>query len=159
MYKYHIYLSKVKNRDIYIWLQFYNISRGKAMANDYEIFEGKSLSNLFKNIYDNSTRNKEQLEVLMKEVVGFIKDGDTAVQIIPMLKEYLEINVKNDDQLVKMAAIVQRIIATENRGGSDDEFSLSDTEKEQLMGALEDAATDLQSRSDEIDENIKDAIN
>ena len=159
MYKYHIYLSKVKNRDIYIWLQFYNISRGKAMANDYEIFEGKSLSNLFKNIYDNSTRNKEQLEVLMKEVVGFIKDGDTAVQIIPMLKEYLEINVKNDDQLIKMAAIVQRIIATENRGGSDDEFSLSDTEKEQLMGALEDAATDLQSRSDEIDENIKDAIN
>ena len=159
MYKYHIYLSKVKNRDIYIWLQFYNISRGKAMANDYEIFEGKSLSNSFKNIYDNSTRNKEQLEVLMKEVVGFIKDGDTAVQIIPMLKEYLEINVKNDDQLVKMAAIVQRIIATENRGGSDDEFSLSDTEKEQLMGALEDAATDLQSRSDEIDENIKDAIN
>ena len=38
----------------------------------------------------------------MKEVVGFIKDGDTAVQIIPMLKEYLEINVKNDEQLVKM---------------------------------------------------------
>ena len=129
------------------------------MANDYEIFEGKSLSNLFKNIYDNSTRNKEQLEVLMKEVVGFIKDGDTAVQIIPMLKEYLEINVKNDDQLVKMAAIVQRIIATENKGGSEDEFSLSDTEKEQLMDALEDAATDLQSRSDEIDENIKEVIN
>jgi hypothetical protein len=58
-----------------------------------------------------------------------------------------------------MAAIVQRIIATENKGGSEDGFSLSDTEKEQLMGALEDAATDLQSRSDEIDENIKDVIN
>ena len=42
---------------------------------------------------------KTQLEVLMKEVTSFIKDGDTAVQIIPMLKEYLEINVKNDDQL------------------------------------------------------------
>ncbi len=159
MYKYHIYLSKVKNKDIYIWLQFYNISRGKAMANDYEIFEGKSLSNLFKNIYDNSIRNKEQLEVLMKEVVGFIKDGDTAVQIIPMLKEYLEINVKNDDQLVKMAAIVQRIIATENKGGSEDEFGLSDSEKEQLIGALEDAATDLQSRSDEINKNIEEANN
>ena len=86
------------------------------MANDYEIFEGKSLSDLFKNIYDNTTRNKEQLEVLMKEVVGFIKDGDTAVQIIPMLKEYLEINVKNDEQLVKLATIVQRITAAENTG-------------------------------------------
>ena len=125
------------------------------MANNYEIFEGKSLSDLFKDIYENTKTNKTQLEVLMKEVVGFIKDGDTAVQIIPMLKEYLEINVKNDDQLVKVAAIVQRIIAAESKGGSEDEFGLSDAEKEQLMGAIEDAATDLQSHSDDIQEDMK----
>ena len=125
------------------------------MASDYEIFEGKSLSGLFKDIYENTKTNKPQLEVLMKEVVGFIKDGDTAVQIIPMLKEYLEINVKNDDQLVKVAAIVQRIIAAENKGGSEEEFGLSEAEKEQLMGAIEDAATDLQSHSDEIEEDMK----
>jgi hypothetical protein len=125
------------------------------MANDYEIFEGKSLSDLFKDIYENTKTNKTQLEVLMKEVVSFIKDGDTAVQIIPMLKEYLEINVKNDDQLVKVAAIVQRIIAAESKGGSDDEIGLSDAEKEQLMGAIEDAATDLQNHSDDIQEDIK----
>ena len=125
------------------------------MANDYEIFEGKSLSGLFKDIYENTKTNKTQLEVLMKEVVGFIKDGDTAVQIIPMLKEYLEINVKNDDQLVKVAAIVQRIIAAESKGSSEEEFGLSDAEKEQLLGAIEDAATDLQSHSDEITDDIK----
>ena len=125
------------------------------MASDFEVFEGKSLSDLFKDIYDNTKTNKTQLEVLMKEVVGFIKDGDTAVQIIPMLKEYLEINVKNDDQLVKVAAIVQRIIASESKGGSEDEFGLSDAEKEQLLGAIEDAATDLQSHSDDIASDIK----
>tara|TARA_Y100000356_G_scaffold120663_1_gene113369 strand:+ start:93 stop:482 length:390 start_codon:yes stop_codon:yes gene_type:complete len=129
------------------------------MANDYEIFEGKSLSNLFKDIYDNTQTNKQQLEVLMKEVVGFIKDGDTAVQIIPMLKEYLEINVKNDDQLVKMAAIVQRIIAVENKGGSEDEFGLSEAEKEQLMGAIEDVANDAQKHSDKINKSIKEVNN
>ena len=125
------------------------------MANDYEIFEGKSLSDLFKDIYENTTRNKTQLDVLMKEVTSFIKDGDTAVQIIPMLKEYLEINVKNDDQLVKIAAIVQRIIAAEAKGGSDAEFGLSDAEKEQLMDAIEEAATDLQSHSDDITDDMK----
>ena len=125
------------------------------MASDYEIFKGKSLSGLFKDIYDNSTRNKEQLEVLMKEVVGFIKDGDTAVQIIPMLKEYLEINVKNDDQLVKVAGIVQRIIAAESKGSSEDEYGLTESEKEQLMGAIEDAAVDLQTHSDDIEEDLK----
>tara|TARA_R100001129_G_scaffold37936_2_gene25527 strand:+ start:5760 stop:6146 length:387 start_codon:yes stop_codon:yes gene_type:complete len=122
------------------------------MANDYEIFDGKSLSDLFKDIYDNTARNKEQLEVLMKEVVGFIKDGDTAVQIIPMLKEYLEINVKNDDQLVKVASIVQRLISTENRGGAEEEFGLSDAEKEQLMSAVEEVAADAQKHSDDINE-------
>ena len=125
------------------------------MANDYEIFEGKSLSDLFKDIYENTKTNKTQLEVLMKEVVSFIKDGDTAVQIIPMLKEYLEINVKNDDQLVKVAAIVQRIIAAEAKGGSDAEFGLSDAEKDQLMDAIEEAATDLQSHSDDITDDMK----
>ena len=129
------------------------------MASDFEVFEGKSLSDLFKDIYDNTKTNKTQLEVLMKEVVGFIKDGDTAVQIIPMLKEYLEINVKNDDQLVKVAAIVQRIIAAENKGTADDELGLSDAEKEQLLGAIEDAATDLQKHSDDITDEIKRAEN
>ena len=115
------------------------------MANDYEIFEGKTLSDVFKDIYDNSKTNKQQLEVLMKEVVGFIKDGDTAVQIIPMLKEYLEINVKNDEQLVKLATIVQRITAAEKRvSDSGDEFGLSEAEKEQLMNAIESDVQELQ---------------
>lgn len=124
------------------------------MANDYEIFKGISLSDLFEDIYKNTERNKTQLEVLMKEVTSFIKDGDTAVQIIPMLKEYLEINVKNDDQLVKMAAIVQRIISTENKGSSEDEFGLSDAEKEQLLNAVEEVASDVQRHSDDLESKI-----
>ena len=121
------------------------------MSIKYEIFDGKTLSDIFKDIYSNTEKNKEQLEVLMKEVVGFIKDGDTAIQIITMLKEYLEIIVKNDDQLVKMAGIVQRMIASENKGGAEEEFGLSDAEKEQLMNAVNDVAGDVQKYSDEIE--------
>ena len=125
------------------------------MAKDYEIFEGKTLSDVFKDIYDNSKTNKQQLEVLMKEVVGFIKDGDTAVQIIPMLKEYLEINVKNDEQLVKLATIVQRITAAEKRvSDSGEEFGLSEAEKEQLMNAIESDVQELQIKKDEIESSI-----
>jgi len=126
------------------------------MAKDYEIFKGKTLGDVFKDIYDNSKTNKSQLEVLMKEVVGFIKDGDTAVQIIPMLKEYLEINVKNDEQLVKLATIVQRITAAEGRATADgDEFGLSESEKEQLMDAIEENVQELQNKQDEIIQDIK----
>jgi hypothetical protein len=88
-------------------------------------------------------------------VVGFIKDGDTAVQIIPMLKEYLEINVKNDEQLVKLATVVQRIMAAEKRvSDSGDEFGLSESEKQQLMDAIEHDVQELQIKKDEIDNSI-----
>tara|TARA_R100000742_G_C4225522_1_gene48245 strand:+ start:121 stop:498 length:378 start_codon:yes stop_codon:yes gene_type:complete len=125
------------------------------MAIDFEIFDGKTLSDVFKDIYDNSKRNKEQLEVLMKEVVGFIKDGDTAVQIIPMLKEYLEINVKNDEQLVKLATIVQRLAQAGNKGDSDGEFGLTDKEKEQLMSSIEETVNELQDHNDNILQKIE----
>tara|TARA_Y100000004_G_scaffold52297_1_gene57987 strand:+ start:286 stop:663 length:378 start_codon:yes stop_codon:yes gene_type:complete len=120
------------------------------MAIDFEIFEGKTLSDVFKDIYDNSKTNKKQLEVLMKEVVGFIKDGDTAVQIIPMLKEYLEINVKNDEQLVKLATIVQRLAQAGSKSDSDGEFGLTEKEKEQLMQNITDVVDELQDHSDNI---------
>ena len=125
------------------------------MAIDYEIFVGKSLSSLFKDIYDNTTFNRKQLEVLTKELVQFIKDGDTAVQIVPMIKEYLEINVKNDDQLVKMAGIVQRLISAEGKVGSEDEYGLSDEEKTQLLSGMEDTIKDLQQESDNIHNKIE----
>ena len=125
------------------------------MANDYEIFGGKSLSDLFRDIYDNTEKNRKQLDILTKELVTFIKDGDTAVQIVPMLKEYLEINVKNDDQLVKVAAIVQRIIAAETRVGSEDEFGLTDAEKEQLIGNIETAVGEIQSEVDTVNTKIE----
>tara|TARA_R100000329_G_scaffold128024_1_gene106774 strand:- start:225 stop:629 length:405 start_codon:yes stop_codon:yes gene_type:complete len=124
------------------------------MAIDYEIFDGKSLSSLFKDIYDNTEYNKKQLDILTKELVQFIKDGDTAVQIVPMIKEYLEINVKNDDQLVKMAGIVQRLISAENKAGSEDEYGLTEEEKNQLMSNIKDTVVDLQTESDKIHNKI-----
>ena len=120
------------------------------MAIDFEVFEGKTLSDIFKDIYDNSNKNKQQLEVLMKEVVGFIKDGDTAVTIIPMLKEYLEINVKNDEQLIKLATIVQRIATQQKTSNSDDEFGITDKEKEQLLASIQEVSNEVQDYSDKI---------
>ena len=127
------------------------------MSIDYEIFEGKSLSSLFKDIYENTQFNRKQLDVLTKELVQFIKDGDTAVQIVPMIKEYLEINVKNDDQLVKMAGIVQRLISAEGKAGSEDEYGLSDIEKEQLLSGIETTIKDIQEESDKIHSRIENA--
>ena len=127
------------------------------MSTEYELFKGKSLSSLFEDIYNNSKHNKHQLEVLVKEVTSFIKDGDMAVQLIPMIKEYLEINVKNDEQLVKIAAIVQRLASSDSKG-AEAEFGLSEEEKEQLLGSLESVANDIQEKSDELQNKVETKI-
>lgn len=120
---------------------------------DFKVFEGKSLSDVFEDIYNNSETNKKQLDILIKEIVGFIKDGDTAVQLIPAIKEYLEIKVKNDEQLVKVASIVQRLVSAESRG-SESEFGLSEKEKEQLVGSIEKVAQEAQDYTDEINKKV-----
>ena len=125
------------------------------MSIDYELFDGKSLSSLFKDIYDNTKYNRKQLDVLTRELTKFIKDGDTAVQIVPMIKEYLEINVKNDDQLVKMAGIMQRLISAEGKGSSEDEYGLTDEEKQQLLSGIETSIKDIQKESDNIHNKIE----
>ena len=122
---------------------------------DYKVFKEKSLADIFEDIYNNSADNKKQLDVLIREVVQFIKDGDTAVQLIPAIKEYLDIKVKNDEQLVKMAAIVQRLVVGEQKGSSEVEFGLSDTEKSELLKSLEPVAKDLQKYTDEINSQVE----
>ena len=121
---------------------------------DFKVFKEKSLSDVFEDIYNNSSDNKKQLDILIKEIVGFIKDGDTAVQLIPAIKEYLEIKVKNEEQLVKMASIVQRLVSSESKG-SESEFGLSEKEKEQLVGSIEKVAQEAQDYTDVVNRKIK----
>ena len=121
---------------------------------DFEIFEGKTLSSLFKDIHDNSVEKKDQIEVLIKKLEPLIKNIGDATIVVPLIKEYLDVSVKNDEQLVKIAGIVQRMVATENKAGSEDEFGLSEAEKEQLMAAVNDVADDVQKYSDEIENQV-----
>jgi hypothetical protein len=126
------------------------------MSNDYEIFKGKSLSSLFQDIYENQNYNRKQLDVLTRNITSMIKDGDTAVQIVPMIKEYLEINVRNDELLVKLASIVQKIITAESKGESESEFGLSEVEKQEIMNTiLEHDTKELEKNADKIRKDIE----
>ena len=68
----------------------------------------------------------------------------------------MEINVKNDEQLIKLATVVQRLIAAEQKGSSSEsEFGLSDREKEQLLKSIDDVVVDIQKKSDTITDDIQ----
>jgi len=77
---------------------------------NFEIFKGKTLSGLFKDIYENSTTTKAQVNGLIEQLKGFIKTIDTAAVIVPLIREYMEVAVRSDEHLVRMADIVQRML-------------------------------------------------
>jgi len=92
---------------------------------DKEIFKGKTLSELFGEIYDNSKETKSQVKALIGELKPLIENIGDATLLVPMIKEYMEIGVKNDEHLIKLATVIQRIETAAAKGESN-EFDFSD---------------------------------
>ena len=120
------------------------------MSNEKEIFEGKTFQDLTKDIYENTTKRKTQIDLLISEIHGFITTIDDVVMVAPIIKEYMDTAVRNDEHLVKLAGVLQRIIS-KSQGESDESMLLSDEEKAELMGTLQDTVDDLQKESEKLE--------
>ena len=96
------------------------------------IFDGKSFSDILSDIYNASKRKEKQINKLIAELKPMIKNIGDATILVPMIAEYMDISVKNDDALIKMAAIVQRAVARNQTGESSSEL-LTEEEKKQLL--------------------------
>ena len=120
------------------------------MSNEKEIFEGKTFQDLTKDIYENTSKRKVQIDLLISEIHGFITTIDDVVLVAPIIKEYMDTAVRNDEHLVKLAGVLQRIIS-KSQGESDESMLLSDEEKAELMGTLQDTVDDLQKESEKLE--------
>ena len=99
------------------------------------IFDDKSFSDLLKEIHKNQSKKSKQLASLIAELRPLITNLGDATVVVPLIKEYMEISVKNDDQLIKMAAIVQRLSTGTSTTG--DGGMLTEEEMEQLQQVAE----------------------
>ena len=102
------------------------------------IFDDKSFSDLLKEIHGNQKKKAKQLASLIAELRPLVQSLGDATVVVPLIKEYMEISVKNDDQLIKMAAIVQRLSTGSATGG--DGGLLTEEEMDQLMDVAEEIA-------------------
>lgn len=78
------------------------------MGLETTIFGTKTVSDVLKEIYDNSRNKSKQVNALIGELKPLIDNVGDATLVVPMIKEYLEVGVKNDEHLIKMVALVQR---------------------------------------------------
>ena len=121
------------------------------MSLDKEIFNGKTLSDLFGEIHDNSTQTRTQIKALIGELKPLIENIGDATLIVPMIKEYMEIGVKNDEHLIKLATVVQRIEAAAAKGTGGEEMFDFDS----LQSLLEEA-DDISEEVDNVEKKSDD---
>ena len=102
------------------------------------LFDDKSFGDLLKEIHSNQKKKATQIASMIAELRPLIQSLGDATVVVPLIKEYMEISVKNDDHLIKMASIVQRL--TTGGASSGDSGLLSTEEMDQLMDVAEEIA-------------------
>ena len=102
------------------------------------LFDDKSFSDLLKEIHGNQKKKAKQLAQLISELKPLVQSLGDATVVVPLIKEYMEISVKNDDALLKMAAIVQRL--STGNANSGDGGLLTEEEMAQLQDLTEEIA-------------------
>jgi hypothetical protein len=95
------------------------------------LFKDKTFSSLLEDIYKNANRKEKEIKALIDQLKPMIQEPGDAMMLVPLLKEYMELAIKNDDALIKMAGIVQR--GMNSNGGTIDDGMLSDRDKELLF--------------------------
>ena len=114
-------------------------------ALDNIIFKNKKFSDILSEIYDNQKKKEAQITGLISELKPLISDIGDATLIVPLIKEYMEIGVRNDEQLIKMATIVQRAL---NNSSGDDSVGITEEEKAELMAELDKLNTNFEQNKD-----------
>jgi len=118
------------------------------MSAEFQLFDGKNLSSLFKDIYENQLNKKKNISDLIESLRKLIKNVGEATVIAPIIKDLIEVSVKNDDHLIKLATIAQRLAAAESKGIGEDGW-LSDAEKSQLLQDMEEAIDAVEEKAKE----------
>lgn len=123
------------------------------MSLDKEIFDGKTLSDLFSEIYKNTDSKRQQINTFVSKLVMLIRTPEDAAVIGPVIKDFIEVNVKNDEHLIRVAQIAQRLVGAVSKGDSVDGL-LTEAEKQALLGDLKMEVEKLEDDAEDIEENI-----
>jgi tRNA U34 5-carboxymethylaminomethyl modifying GTPase MnmE/TrmE len=102
---------------------------------EIELFDGMTYDILLKKIHDNSDTKSKTILKLINDVSEQIKDPNSATLLVPLIAQYLDISVKNDEQLIKLASVIQRI--TKNGSSNEKETLLTEEEKRDLLKSVQ----------------------
>lgn len=113
---------------------------------DLELFNGKTFSDLMKDIYTNSNEKKQQLDVLLNELRPLVTSMEQASMLYPLIKDVLDIGIRNDDMLIKLANVFQKHVSVDKKlTSATNEGILTEEDKDNLIKDLD---LDMLTKSD-----------
>lgn len=93
---------------------------------DFDLYEGKKYSDLMKDIVKNHKAKQNQIKNLVDQLVGMVEEPGDAVVVVPLIKGYLDSDIKNDEALIKLAQLASKAAAP--AAAADASFSDKDLE-------------------------------
>jgi len=109
------------------------------------LFKDKSFADLLEDIYNSVKKNRATVTAAIAEIRVMITKKDDVQYIGPIMTDLFEVSIKNDEHLVKLASVVQRLIAADSRSNPvNDNELLTEKEKEQLLSELKDIQNEIE---------------
>jgi hypothetical protein len=125
------------------------------MANvdmNFPLFKGKTFSDILGDIYDNQQSKKKNISSLIEEMRKLVTKPTDVITIGPIITQLIEASITNDDHLIKIANIAQKLVLA-NTKKTGDEGWLSEDDKKQLLDELDATAKEItQNTEDKIED-------
>jgi hypothetical protein len=128
------------------------------MSLDTIIFDGKSISDMFSDVYRNTNSKREQINSFIANMVKLIRTPEDAAVIGPIIKDFLEVNVKNDEHIVRLVQIAQRLVTVNGKASSSD-MALTEEEKAQILKNIKAEFETVISEQDELESELNNLRN
>lgn len=124
------------------------------MSFDNVIFDGKTLSDMFSDVYKNTEKKREQINQYVTSMVKLIRTPEDAAMLGPVIKDFLEVNVKNDEHIVRLVQIAQRLVSVSSKT-NDNGMILSEEEKNQLLTNIKSEFESVIAEQEEFEDTIQ----
>ena len=127
------------------------------MANidmNFPLFKGKTFSDILGDIYENQQSKKKNISSLIEEMRKLVTKPTDVITIGPIITQLIEASITNDDHLIKIANIAQKLVLANTKKVGDEGW-LSEDDKKQLLNEIEISARSIENNTDDKIEDLE----
>lgn len=107
---------------------------------DQIIFGNKKFNDLLKELHNRNVKKEQEFAGLVSQLRGLIANVTDALTIAPLIGDYMNLSVKNDDNFIKFIAVIQKAM---DRGSDTGDFTFTEDEKAKLLEEADKLTQDL----------------